>query len=348
MALTPLEQLQTMMSGGGQLSSQTNPSVQLLKRNPSNADNDPSIALAALRDSRLSEMRHNLQRNPQGSGATQSDVSDLESDIVNDPYTGVAEHNRIAGIQGANDRAITAGYGGTSKIDQGPAGYSASGGTQMPAARMAQALRSDEMEKARIPLQQADVSGQTQRAVADIQGRNQVRTAQENEAGLTRRSHDALAQALGVIPSMGEGDTLTLQGGQSYKRGSVPFPTGPAGVALETAIKRRMDMEKPPTAFGSEALGHFMGLSGNSDADKAAAERALDAQFPTWRGRMDPGFKFAVPGAGQRPTAAPVPPGAAGPGTDPGIQRATAALQSHGIPVTPENLAEAKRQLGIQ
>jgi hypothetical protein len=274
-----------------------------------------------------------------------------------------ADKLRIRAIEKADLAGIMEGYGGTSHISQGPNGYSASGGTLSPGQKMATAQREAEVAKSRIPIEQAGVSGATQLGVANIQGQNQRDIELMKEKQATERAHDALKQMLGV--PLEEGDTLSLPGGGALKRGAASFPTGPAGVALEQAIQKRMNMEKEPGALAG--IGNFFapGHFGPQTEDKAAAERALDAQFPEWRKRMDPGFKFATPGAtparvpGTGPTPAAVPQAAApGPaaqmaavqsgGNDPGTQRAIAALQANGIPVTPEFIAEAKRQLGIQ
>lgn len=275
-----------------------------------------------------------------------------------------ADRARVEAIRAADLEGIMSGFGGTSHISQGPNGFSASGGTQSPGQKMAIAGREADVAKSRIPIEQANVSGETQRQVADIQGRNSVRTKQEEEAGLTRRSHDALSQMLKV--PLGENDTLTLPGGGSLKHGAPPaFPTGPAGVNLEQQIQKRMGMEKTPTVMGNESLGRFFN-AGPTDEDKAAIERALDAQFPEWRQRMGPGFKFAVPGAAQAPapppgaiapkpaapTLAPAAPGStfASPspigGNDPKSQQAIDILTQGGHPITPANIAYVVAQLG--
>lgn len=324
---SPLEALQTLLSGNGQ----------------SNAATNPSIALARLRDSRLGDMKHNLQMNPHGTGATPSDVSELESDISSDPYTGVAEQSRISGINRANDSAISAGFGGTSHISQGPNGYSASGGDQSPAARQAIAARQAKEAESRIPIDVANISGETQRGVADIQGRNQQEIERMREAQATSRAHDALAQTLGVLPNMSEGDVLNLQGGGSFRRGSPTFPTGPAGVSLEKLIQKRMDMEKPAEGMGTIQNFFKPGSGDYTNDDKLALERSLDAQFPTWRSRVGPGFKFATPGGTSQAAVPgggrgvgpgnPVPPGAGAPpaAAPGGGQRMTKPLKSGGI-----------------
>lgn len=263
MPLNPLEALQTLMGGPG----------------VSNAASNPAVELAGLRDDRLGEMKRNLAKRGGGfsTGATPFDAADLENDIANDPTTGAVEQNRVAGINRANTAAQLGGFRG--------------------APEAAAAERATKLAESRIPIDVANVSGQTQRGVANIQGQNAAEIERMKETQATSRAHDALKQMLGV--PMGEGDTITLPGGGAIKHGSVPFPTGPAGVGLEKAIKSRMEMENP------SGLGNFLGL-GPGDADKAAAERALDAQFPQWRQRMDPGFKFAIPGGGvHQPQAAP-------------------------------------------
>lgn len=273
MPLNPLEALQTLMGGPG----------------VSNAASNPAVELAGLRDDRLGEMKRNLSKRGGGfsTGATPFDVADLESDIANDPTTGEVEQNRIAGINRANTAAQMQGYGS--------------------APEAAGAGRQIELAKSRIPVEVAEKSGQTQRDVANIQGQNSVRTKREEEQGLTRRSHDSLAQLLKT--PLGENDTLSIPGGGSIKHGATPFPTGPAGVGLEQQIQKRMKMETPPgpfDAFGNMLSGGRAGFGISTPEEKAAAERALDVQFPSWRQRMDPGFKFAVPGGtGAQPQATP-------------------------------------------
>lgn len=321
MALSPLEYLQTLMSGGGQLSDQTNPSVQLLAGGQSNAANNPNLKLAALRDARLSEMRHNLQVNPRGTVASQSDLTELEGDEANDPYTGVAQQARTAGINKANDAAILAGYGGTSKIDHGPGGWSASGGTQMPAQRQAEDTRARELAKSRIPLDVAGVQGNTSRDVANITSGAQRDIEGMKEKQQTQRD-TALGRMLFEAP-MQEGEVKTLPGGAKIERKQVPFPVGPAGVNLEKLIQKRMDMDKPPTTLGSEHLANFLN-QGPTPEEKIAVERSLDAIHPQWRSRMGPGFQFAAPA-----TAAPsqlTAPGAGG-----GAQRMTKPLRNGGV-----------------
>ena len=68
--------------------------------------------LLGMQQSRQREMKRNLElaRTSGGrmsTGATNADVDALEEDMVNDPYTGDAEKNRIAGIQSSLDRAAT-------------------------------------------------------------------------------------------------------------------------------------------------------------------------------------------------------------------------------------------------
>lgn len=282
-----------------------------------------------------------------------------------------ADRARVEAIRAADLEGIMSGFGGTSHISQGPNGFSASGGTQSPGQKMAIAGREADVAKSRIPIEQAGVSGETQRQVADIQGRNAVRTKQEEEAGLTRRAHGALEQMLKV--PLGEGDTLTLPGGGSLKHGSANFPTGPAGVALEQTIQKRMNMEKEPGAMAG--IGNFFspGSFGPQDEDKAAIERTLDAQFPEWRARMGADFKFTTPGAGAAHTPVP-PPGAIAPkpaapgggaaslapaapgstlaspgpvgGNDPKTQQAIDILTQGGHQITPANIAYVVAQLG--
>lgn len=215
-----------------------------------------------------------------------------------------ADRARVDAIRKADLEGIMAGFGGSTQINQSPSGTQFDATSQgSPAQRQATSGRAIDFAKSQIPITQANISGQTQRDVAGIQGKNAIRTKQEEEAGTTRRSHDMLKQLLGV--QLGEGDSMQLPGGGQLKHGSSTFPTGPAGVNLEKQIQDRMKMETPVSGIGSIQNFFSPGSGDYTPEEKAAAERALDATFPSWRSRMDPGFKFAVPNG---PGAASVPP----------------------------------------
>jgi hypothetical protein len=330
MALTPYEALQTLMSGGGQLSSQTNPSVQLLQRSPNFRQRSP----VPTEDYGFS-----------GAVPTQGELgSDFEKEQLR--RAGVAEaadRAQVADTEAANLKAILSGYGGTSNISRGDAGWSASGGPQIPAQRMAEAQRGIDLAKSRIPVEVAGVTGEAQRGVANIQGQTSRDVERLKEQAETARADAALKRMLGI--QLPEDSTLKLPGGAEISRKSTPFPTGPAGVALDQAIKNRMDMETPASGLG--AIGDF--FMPTTDAEKAAAERQLDVQFPQWRSRVSaqsPGFKFATSGAPLPLTAPQAAPGAT-PGA--GDAQVIAVLKAHGVPnPNPAQIQEAKRQLGIQ
>lgn len=237
--------------GDPPVSSEADP-VNTLPQGPDPFTKD-ALDLQTLRSKQLDEMARNREVNPMGAGATVGDIGRLQSDIADDPFTGVAAHHvqdqALNALKGANQ----AGFENTQE-----------------ASRFGRNL---ELKRIEEPL-----------SVAKQQGANSLDVVKEQNKGVNNKFE--LLQELLSRGAITPGSQFNLGGGVGIRNGqALPSSAGrPLADELTKKIKARNDLNNPGATDWFQNQAAALGVPGMHSTQERGAN--MDNEIKTLQSQL--------------------------------------------------------------